>query len=126
MWITAKRDSHYKRIDHFKLRVGEVIDDNGRKKHPQLFNLFKCFFSLSHANSVPERGFSISKLLLELHGCTKEGITVESLRQVQDEILRVGGIMKSKTSPKLITEVKNAHGKHKADLARKEKNERRR
>ena len=37
-----------------------------------------------------------------------KGATVESLRQVWDEILRVGG-------------VKNAHAKYKADLAQKEK-----
>ena len=52
-------------------------------------NFVKCVFSLSHANNVPERGFVINELLLESHGYTMEGATVESLRQVQDEILRV-------------------------------------
>ena len=115
------RNSRCKGIDHFWSKVGEITDDNGRKKYPQLFNLVKCVFSLSHANSVPERGFSINKLLLESHCCTMEGATVESLRQVRDEILRVVGVMKFKISPKLITEVKNAHAKYKADLAQKEK-----
>ena len=73
------RNSRYKRIDHFWSKVGKIVDDNGRKKHPQLFNLVKCVFLLSHANSVPERGFSINKLLLESHGYTMEGATVESL-----------------------------------------------
>ena len=50
-----------------------------------------------------------------------EGATGESLRQVWDEILHVSGIMKFKISPKLITEIKNAHAKHKVDLAQKEK-----
>ena len=49
------------------------------------------------------------------------GATVEHLWQVRDEILRVGEVMKFKISTKLITEVKNAHAKYKADLAQKEK-----
>ena len=88
------RNSRCKRNDHFWSKVGEIIDNNGRKKYPQLFNLVKCVFSLSHANSVPERGFSINKLLLESHGYSMEGATVECLRQVWDEILRVGEVMK--------------------------------
>ena len=52
-----------------------------------------------------------------------EGATGESLRQVWDETLHVGGIMKFKISSKLITEIKNAHAKYKVDLAQKEKNE---
>ena len=95
--------------------------DNGRKKYPQLFNLVKYVFLLSHANKVPDRGFSINKLLLESHGCTMEGATVESLGRVRDEILRVDGVMKFKISPKLITEVKNAYAKYKADSVQKEK-----
>ena len=54
------RNSRCKRIDHFWSKVGDIIDDNGRKKYPLLFNLVKCVFCLSHANSVPERGFSIN------------------------------------------------------------------
>ena len=101
--------------------VDKVIDGNGHKKYPQLFNFVKYVVLLSHAHSVPGRGFLINKLLLELHNYTLEGTTVESLRQVQDEILCVGGIMKFKISLKLVTEVKNAHAKSKADLAVKEK-----
>ena len=103
------RNSSYKRTDHFWSKVDVILDDNGRKKYPQLFNLVKCVFLLSHANNVPDRGFSINKLLLESHGCTMEGATMESLGRVRDEILRVDGVMKFKISPKLITEVKNAH-----------------
>ena len=68
-----------------------------------------------------ERGFSINKLLLESHSYTMEGTRMESLRQVWDEILHVGGIMKFKISPKLITELKNAHAKYKTNLVQKEK-----
>ena len=70
---------------------------------------------------MPERGFSINKLLLESNSYAMNGTTVEHLRQVLDEILHVGEVMKFKISTKLITEVKNAHAKYKADLAQKEK-----
>ena len=49
------------------------------------------------------------------HGYTLEGTTVESWRQVGDEILCVGGVMKSKISPKLVREVRNAYTKYKTD-----------
>ena len=61
------------------------------------------------------------QITLRINADTMEGATVENLRQVQDEILCVGGVMKFKISPKLITEVKNAHARCKADLAQKEK-----
>lgn len=35
--------------------------------------------------------------------------------------MRVGGVIKFKISPKLITEVRDAHAKYQADLAQKEK-----
>ena len=72
------KNSRFKRIDHFWSKVSEIIDDNGHKKYPQLFNRVKCVFSLSHANSVPERGFLINKLLLKSHGYTMKGTIVES------------------------------------------------
>ena len=39
-WITAKRNSHYKKIDHLKSKVGEVIDDNGRKKYQRFLQVW--------------------------------------------------------------------------------------
>ena len=54
-----------------------------------------CFLD---ANNVPERGFSINKLLLESNSYAMNGTTVEHLRQVLDEILRVGEVMKSQPS----------------------------
>ena len=114
------RNSPCKRIDHFWSKVGEITDDNGCKKYPQLF---KCVFSLVHVDSVPEWGFLINKLLLEAHGYTMEGATVKSLRQVQGGILCVGGVMKFKIPPKLITEIKNAHAIVQSRFSTKRKNE---
>ena len=58
--------SKYVRIDQYWSKIGEMTDDeNGSYKYPQLVALIKCVLSLRHGNAVPERGFSINKILLE-------------------------------------------------------------
>ena len=41
--------------------VGQMINEDGILKYPQLFALPKAILSLSHGNVVPERWFSINK-----------------------------------------------------------------
>ena len=110
-------NSKYKRIDHFWSKVGSLTDDNGCLKYTQLFCLIKCVLSLSHGNSVPERGFSINKLLLERHGYTLQGDTIEALRLVRDEIICVGGVMQFPITKKLIAEAKCARTRYQAHLS---------
>ena len=110
-------NSKYKRIDHFWSKVGSLTDDNGCLKYTQLFCLIKCVLSLSHGNSVPERGFSINKLLLESHGYTLQGDTIEALRLVRDEIICVGGVMQFPITKKLIAEAKCARTRYQAHLS---------
>ena len=45
-----------------------ITDDTGAPKYTQLVPLVKCVVSLSHGDSIPERRFSINKLMLD---CTR-------------------------------------------------------
>ena len=55
-------------IDTCWEKIGSIKDDSGHLKYLQLFSLIKCVLSISHGNSIPERGFSINKHLLDIHG----------------------------------------------------------
>ena len=55
-------------------------------KYPWLFALMKCVLSLSHRNAVPERGFSMNKIMLKSHGYTIDNDTIVALILVKDSI----------------------------------------
>ena len=71
---------------------------------------------LSHANVIPERGFSINKHLLSIHRNSINEETVVGLRLVKDHLFKVGGPTKVKTMPKLLVYVKNSFQRYNADL----------
>ena len=109
-----------KRIDEFWAKIGSLVDEKGSKKYSQLVALVKCVLSLSHGNSTPERGFSINKLILEVHGYSTYEDTLTALRLVKDELLRVGGETKFPITKELLSEVKLSYSKYEADrVARK-------
>ena len=64
----------------------------------------------------PERGFSISKIMLEAHAYAIYGKTIAALRTVKDdELSRVGSVRKFEIDKELIKEVKLSYSKHEAD-----------
>ena len=67
--------------------------------------LAQCVLSLSHGNSTPERGFSLSKRLLDLHGYSTYEETIIALRMVKDELLRVDGGLKFPITRELLESV---------------------
>ena len=73
-------------MDEFWQKVVTMADSDGSLKYPQLFALMKCVLSLSHGNTVPERGFSVNKIMLESHGYTIDNETIAALRLVKDSI----------------------------------------
>ena len=107
------------RIDIYWRKVGAIEDESGKMKYPQLFRLVKCVLSISHGNSVPERGFSINKHLLSLHGSSIKDETIVALRMVKDYILSVGGITKVSVNKQLLSSVKSARQRYESDLAAK-------
>lgn len=68
------------------------IDEYWAKILP-LFCLVKCILSFSHGNSVTERGFSINRIMLGVHGYMMKENTIVALWFVKDELFRVGGIL---------------------------------
>ena len=121
--ITAsdKEERQMKRIDDYWCQIGQLKDEQGRKKYPQLFALVKCVFSLSHGNSAPENRFSINKSMLEVHGHSLGEDTLEALRVVKDAIVNSGSVPNIPITHTLIMSVKNSYQKYQADLEAKRK-----
>ena len=69
-------------------------------------------FSLSHGNSYPERGFSITKILLDTHGTTIDNDTIIALRFVRDHRHTIDGARNFNFTTKLIESCENAHSKY--------------
>ena len=66
---------------------------------------------------MPERGFSINKYLLDVHGNSIKNETIVALRMVKDYVISVGGIMKVSISKQLLSSVKSARQRYNSDLA---------
>ena len=84
----------FKRMDFCWSKLYSLRRDDGNFKYPQLFALACCFLSPSDKNSVPERGFSIKKYLLNVYGPSIKEDTIISVRLVKDELFRVGDVVK--------------------------------
>ena len=101
----------------FTVQVESIMDDEGKKKFPTLVALANCVLPLSHGNANPERGFSINKHLLKIHGLTTSESTIEALRIVKDFLIRKGDIEKVSISKILIKNSQNSDALYKARLA---------
>ena len=108
-------DLQFMRIDHYQRKIGKILSDDGLEKYTQLICLVKCVLSLTHGNGTLERGFSINKYLLEVHGSSTSEKTLESLHFVKNEVCCFGGVKIVQISWELISSVKNAHSKYVAD-----------
>ena len=75
------------RTDHFWRRIGNLVDEFGAKKYPQLAKLAQCVLSLIFGNSTPERGFSLNKRLLAVYGDITYEDTIIALHMIKDEFL---------------------------------------
>ena len=74
--------SKYVRVDTYWHAVGQMTNEDNVLKYPQLFTLAKAVSSLSHGNVVPERGFSMNKYFLSVHGNLFKEDTIVALRFV--------------------------------------------
>ena len=104
---TKDETTNLKRIDEYWKSVGKIKYEKGQLKYPQLLALIKCVLSISHANIILERGFSINKYLLSIHGTSTSNETIIAWRLVKDFIL-LGGYMKFSVNKNLILSVKTA------------------
>ena len=82
-----------------------------------------CVLILSHGNVDPERGFSINKHLLNVHGSTRSEETIEALRFLKDCLNRKGGVGSIKVRKGLVKVCQNTHSLYTQELAEKRKQE---
>lgn len=108
-----------KRVDEYWDKVSKIKGEDGSVKYVQLGALMKVVLCLSHGNAVPERGFSINKIMLDAHGYTLDNDTIAALRLVKDAILRFGGIDKFPVTRKLIKSSFSSHEKYQQYLSAK-------
>ena len=77
--LGGSKSRHFVRIDHYWSKIGKIRDDAGQYKFKHLASLANCVLSLSHRNAAPERGFSLNKKLLDIHGTTIQDKTITAL-----------------------------------------------
>ena len=73
-------------------KIGTIVGEDGLTKFPKLTSLMNCILILSHGNADPERGFSVNKHLLNIHGSTTSEETIEAFRFVKDCLNRKDGL----------------------------------
>ena len=71
--------SKYVRVNTYWYAGGQMTNEDGVLKYPQLFALAKAVLSLSHRDMVPE-GFSFNKYLLSVHGNLIKEDTIVTFR----------------------------------------------
>ena len=79
------------------LQVSHILDDIVKPKYHNLWILVKYILVLSHRNADSERGFSINKRLIDLHGYNIQEESIEAVRFVKDYLIqtRIVGILQS-------------------------------
>ena len=92
-------------------------------KYPVLVCLFKLILFLSLGNSAPENGFSINKLLLEIHGSSLKKETIEAIGMVKDSILKYESILDIPVTKEMISMVNTSRQLYMGHLEPKWKEE---
>ena len=77
--LGGSKSRHFVRIDHYWSKIGKIRDDARQYKFKHLASLANFVLSLSHGNAAPERGFSLNKKLLDIHGTTIQDETITAL-----------------------------------------------
>ena len=78
----------------------------------------KSVLSLSHGNVAPESGFSINKVILDVHGSY---LKEKTLRLVKDYLVKSKGCLNVTITKQMISSVKSAYAKYKLDLEAEKK-----
>ena len=106
----------------YLFQVSKIKDCEGKPKYSTLAKLSLCVLSLPNDNSDPERGFSINKNILAVHGVSLKEETVEALRLVKDFIIRNKEYMNIEITKDLMERCKSSATRYRAYLdANKEK-----
>ena len=110
-YFKKMEESRYVRIDIYWNSINGILNEFGKPKWTQLFALAKAILSLSHGN-VSERGFSINKYLLSIHGNSIVEKTIVALRLVKDFICSEGDFSNKIITRELSQSVKSFHSRY--------------
>ena len=81
------------------------------------------YLVLPHGNADPERGFSINKYLLQVHGSQIKEDTIEAVRLVKDQIIKRNGIMNVPITKDWLKSCQSASQKYNVYLEAKKEEE---
>ena len=81
----------------------------------------RCILSLPNGNADPERGFSINKSVLQIHGTSLEEDTIVALQLVKDYIVLNNGVDKIDIEESHIASCRNARTRYATILNEKKK-----
>lgn len=114
-------ENKYRRIDDYWSDIDQIRDSiTGTFKYPTLCKLaLNCLFILPHGNADPERGFSINKKMLDIHGSSTKEETIVALRFIKDELIHRGGPLKIPLTKELLKSCRNARSSYFAFLEAK-------
>ena len=107
--VTADRMA---RIDHYWNDVASLVDEEGKPKYPNLCKFSRCILTLSHGNADPERGFSITKQQLQVHGDNLGEDMLVAIRTIKDYLIQIGGISKVEVTVDLIARCENSYSQY--------------
>ena len=97
--------------------MSKIKDDTtGNLKYSKLSKLALCLFVLPHGNSDPERGFSMNKNCLTVHGTSLKEDTIIALRFIKDAIILNNGAMNINISKDFIKSGQSARISYQAYL----------
>lgn len=129
--LTAEKALYLKENDicHYWAEVAKKKDVLGKKKYPNLCKLMKSCLTLSHGNSIPERGFSINNNIVTEERFSLSEIGIKSLRICKDFLKKQDSVSKL-ISKELINQMQKARAEYASYLeqikADKEKDNRKR
>jgi hypothetical protein len=104
--------------------VSKIVDGAGDKKYKSLSALVKSALTLSHGNSVPERGFSVNNSLLSKERLGLAEKTIIAERVVKEAVRVYGGVTAVPVTKKLIASVRQSHAEYILAMENEAKNHR--
>ena len=117
-------ETKFRRIDDYWLDVSKMCDEStGKPKYLNLWKLIQCILVLPHGNTDPERGFSINKYVLQVHGLQIKEDTIEAVRLVKEQIIKRNGIMDVPITKDLLKSCQSASQKYNVYLEAKKDEE---
>ena len=103
--------------------MSRLVDSEGNLKFKTLSLFCLGILTLPHGNAEPERGFSINKTILAVHGFSLKEETPEAFRFVKDFIIKSGGGDEVEVTKELRKSCEASHSRYQFYLSQQKKEE---